>query len=208
MAGPTHNLWWNGALLLAIGGLFFSGMSLRERLVVHREEDQQVKLARLEKEISDKPHKIEVRRELAQLYIDFGNPGLALRLLDGPFEPSLEHLKARAYMEQGLSVNALDSETKVIRYCTHEKCPSWIVASATMRQRILRKLVEAGINDARANPEQSAVAIQGATHQMRIAGSADPSHPVPTLASAAPVSPTTTPSSATPSAPPTKGNTP
>jgi hypothetical protein len=48
-------------------------------------------------------------------------------------------------------------------------CDAWLIASARRRADILEELVGLGVEDARAQPEASAVAYHNATREVRLA---------------------------------------
>ena len=115
-------------------------------------------------------------RALGQAYLDAHAPGLALALIERAPEQvrtrtKVEHLYARALLEEGHAQDALAIERQVLRTCTIADgvCDSWLIASARRRADILTELVGLGVEDARAEPEASAIAYHNATREARIA---------------------------------------
>jgi hypothetical protein len=115
-------------------------------------------------------------RALAQAYLDARAPGLAIALLerlpgDLRARPKMEHVYARALLDEGRAADALGVEREVLRTCTSIDgvCDAWLVASARRRADILEELVAQGVEDARAEPEASAVAYHNATREARLA---------------------------------------
>jgi hypothetical protein len=91
-------------------------------------------------------------------------------------EPGVEHVYARALLDQGRSVDALAAERRVLGHCVAEgrddgapACSTWLIASATRRADILQELVQLGIEDANAHPEASRLAYHNATRQVSLA---------------------------------------
>jgi hypothetical protein len=85
----------------------------------------------------------------------------------------VDHLYARALLDQGRAVDALAVEERVLDACTPRmgagSCDTWLIASATRRADILRQLVQLGVEDANAHPEASLVAYHNATREARLA---------------------------------------
>jgi hypothetical protein len=120
------------------------------------------------------------RRELAQAYLDAKAPGLAIRVVESApassrENPALEHVYARALIEQGRSTDALAAEHRVLAACDRDadrgerRCDTWLILSATRRSEILRQLVDLGVDDAQAHPEASAIAYHNATREAKLA---------------------------------------
>jgi hypothetical protein len=83
----------------------------------------------------------------------------------------VEHLYARVLLEQGHAQGALAVERLVLDRCTMADgvCDTWLIASARRRADILEELVGLGVEDAKADPEASAVAYHNATREARLA---------------------------------------
>jgi hypothetical protein len=89
-------------------------------------------------------------------------------------EPTVDHVYARALLDQGRSADALAAEKRVLVKCADPSsdvpaCPTWLIASATRRAEIIDQLVQLGIEDANAQPEASNVAYYNATRQVSLA---------------------------------------
>jgi hypothetical protein len=130
------------------------------------------------------PDDPEATRALAQAYLDALQPGLALGVLEAA--PALlrgdartQHLYARALLEQGRNDDALAAESTVVASCmpiadnapasqSGPGCDAILLASAIRRAAILRELVALGVEDTRAQPEESFVAYQNATREARV----------------------------------------
>jgi hypothetical protein len=85
----------------------------------------------------------------------------------------VEHLYARALLDQGRSADALAAEKRVLERCADPylivpACSTWLIASATRRTEILEQLVQLGIEDANAHPEASSLAYHNATRQVSL----------------------------------------
>jgi hypothetical protein len=177
---------WNGAVFAAVASLWLASGTQREKPVLT--EDQAVRVRALEAQVAETPSDSGAVRSLAQAYLDARAPGLALVTIESSpttvrREPLLEHLYARALLDQGRAVDALAAEQRVLDRCapglggaivssewgTDSACSTWLLASATRRADILRQLVELGVDDANAHPEASAVAYHNATRQARLA---------------------------------------
>lgn len=168
---------WNVAVLFAIGMIWCAGSTQREKRVVGDLHESRV--AALEDHAAAQPSDPTRVRELAQAYLDARHPGMALATIerapaDVRGEPVVEHLYARALLEQGRSADALAAEQRVLARCTFPVppettvCSAHLIASATRRAEILAQLVHQGIEDANAHPEASGLAYLNATRQVSL----------------------------------------
>ncbi|WP_394843789.1 hypothetical protein LZC95_42910 [Pendulispora brunnea] len=162
---------WNLVLLTAIGVLWLACGVQREKPVV---ADDRLALRALESEVALHPDDAVARRLLAQSYLDVRASGLALRTIEfAPravrSNPELEHVYARALLDQGRSADALAAEHRVLDACSVGECSMSLLASASRRAAILHELVALGVEDAPAHPEASAVAYHNATREARLA---------------------------------------
>jgi hypothetical protein len=165
---------WNVAILVAIGAIWFAGSTQREKRVVGDTHTDRVAL--LEEQVAANPANAARVRELAQAYLDARVSGMALHLIERApesvrKEPSVEHLYARALLDQGRSADALAAERRVLSYCADPAvevpaCSTYLIASATRRAEILEQLVTLGVEDANAHPEASSLAYHNATRQV------------------------------------------
>ncbi len=165
--------WWNVAVLAAVGTLWFAGVTQREKPVLP--EAHAARVRTLEAAASARRDDPGSVRALAQAYLDARQPGMALNVVEtAPAElradPTVEHVYARALLEQGRSADALAAEKRVLELCASPErtCSSFLVASATRRADILHELVQLGVEDAAANPEQSRLAYQNATRHVTL----------------------------------------
>jgi hypothetical protein len=164
---------WNVAVLLAIVAIWFCGTTQREKRVVAVNGDQ---VALLETAVAASPDDSSKLRELAQAYLDARQPGMALAIVErspAPVrtEPSVEHIYARALLDQGRSADALAAEKRVLARCADPvapTCSTVLIASATRRADILEQLVQLGVEDANAHPEASSLAYANATRQVSL----------------------------------------
>jgi hypothetical protein len=124
-------------------------------------------------------------RALAQAYLDASQPGLALGVLEAAptvqrTDVRTQHLYARALLDQGRNDDALSAERRVVASCmpvadstsaspAAPGCDAVLLASAVRRAAILEELVARGVEDTRAQPEESFVAYQNATREARVA---------------------------------------
>jgi hypothetical protein len=170
---------WNVAVLVAVGGLWLASGTQREKPVVTQPTPA---MRALETEVASHPTDAPATRQLALAYLDASSPGLALSVIArSPAsvrrDPSVDHVYARALLDQGRAVDALAAERRVLDRCAASVssdaevpgCDAWLVASATRRAEILQQLVQLGIEDAQAHPEASAVAYHNATREARLA---------------------------------------
>jgi hypothetical protein len=169
---------WNVAVLLAIGVIWFAGSTQREKRVVGDTHTDRVAL--LEEQVAATPNDVVRIRELAQAYLDARAPGMALASIEHASaavraEPTVEHLYARALLDQGRSADALAAERRVLARCAESAadpsseapaCSTYLIASATRRAEILEQLVTLGVEDANAHPEASSLAYHNATRQV------------------------------------------
>jgi hypothetical protein len=170
---------WNVAVLVAIGAIWFAGSTQREKRVVG--ETQTDRVALLEEQVAANPADAAKVRELAQAYLDARAPGMALASIErSPIavrtDPSVDHLYARALLDQGRSADALAAERRVLAKCASPDpsvpaCSTYLIASATRRAEILEQLVTLGVEDANAHPEASSLAYHNATRQVSFSSS-------------------------------------
>jgi hypothetical protein len=168
---------WNVAVLLAIGAIWFAGSTEREKRVVG-DSKAGARVAALEDQVGATPADAAHLRELAQAYLDARQPGMALATVERApaairTDPKVEHIYARALLDQGRSADALAAERRVLARCADPSvdapaCSTYLIASATRRADILEQLVELGIEDANAHPEASSLAYQNATRQVSL----------------------------------------
>jgi hypothetical protein len=130
------------------------------------------------------PDDPDALRALAQAYLDAQQPGLALDILEASpatlrSEPRTQHVYARALLDQGRNDDALAAESRVVASCmpvadrvpasaSGPGCDPVLLASAVRRAAILKELVARGVEDTRAQPEESFVAYQNATREARV----------------------------------------
>lgn len=165
---------WNVAILVAIGAIWFAGSTQREKRVVGDSHTDRVAL--LEEQAAAAPSDPARVRELAQAYLDARAPGMALASIERApqavrIDPTVEHLYARALLDQGRSADALAAERRVLAACSDSSaevpaCSTYLIASATRRAEILEQLVTLGVEDANAHPEASSLAYHNATRQV------------------------------------------
>jgi hypothetical protein len=166
----------NVGVLVAIGVIWFASSTQREKPVVG--DLHSARIATLEDRAAASPGDSGKLRELAQGYLDARQPGMALAIIDHApeamrKEPAVEHLYARALLDEGRAADALATERKVLAQCADPSpeaptCSSYLIASATRRADILEQLVQLGIEDANAHPEASSLAYHNATRQVTL----------------------------------------
>lgn len=171
---------WNVAVLVAIGALWFCGTTQREKPVTT--QSHTTKLSALESKAANSANDPVALRELAQAYLDSNQPGMAVGSIEHASptvraEPNVEHIYARALLEQGRSADALAAEKRVLDKCADPStevpaCSTWLIASATRRAEIIEQLVQLGVEDANAHPEASSLAYHNATRQVSLSVSA------------------------------------
>jgi hypothetical protein len=168
----------NGLVLVAAAAVWMASGTERERAVLSPvgEASNPSAIAKLEADVAGSPNDDAALRTLAQAYLDAHAPGLALAVMDRAPErirarSKVQHLYARALLEEGHAQDALAVERSVLRTCTMADgiCDAWLIASARRRADILEELVDLGVEDARAQPETSAVAYHNATREVRLA---------------------------------------
>jgi predicted Zn-dependent protease len=172
---------WNVAVLVAIGALWFCGTTQREKPVVG-DSTHTGRIGELELKVAANPNDPSALRELGQAYIDVRQPGMAIGAVERAVpavrnKPIVEHLYARALLEQGRSADALAAEKRVLTKCADPSadvpaCSTYLIASATRRAEIIEQLVQLGVEDANAQPEASSLAYHNATRQVSLSVSA------------------------------------
>jgi hypothetical protein len=119
---------------------------------------------------------------LAQAYLDARQPGLAVVLVEtaptfARADARVQHVYARALVDEGRSAEALVAERLVITACgpvvdgagaAAAGCDPLLLVSAIRRADILGQLVLLGVQDAQAHPEETMVAYQNATREARV----------------------------------------
>ncbi len=168
---------WNVAVLVAIGSIWFCGTTQREKPVVG-DSSHHGRIGLLETKVAASPKDPAALRELAQAYLDIRQPGMAVGTIErapteAREEPTVEHLYARALLDQGRSADALAAEKRVLAKCADPSpevliCSSYLIASATRRAEIIEQLVQLGVEDANAQPEASSLAYHNATRQVSL----------------------------------------
>jgi hypothetical protein len=168
----------NAFVLVAAGALWGASGTEREHAVLSPvgQASDAAAMVGLEAEVAASPQDDAKLRSLAQAYLDAHAPGLALAVMerapdDVRLRSRVQHVYARALLEEGRAQDALGVERSVLRTCTMADgiCDAWLIASARRRADILEELVELGVEDARAEPEASAVAYHNATREARLA---------------------------------------
>jgi hypothetical protein len=167
------------AVLAAAGALWLMGGIQRERPVLAVTAPASVRA--LEARVAAAPNDPTATRALAQVYLDARQPGLAVVLVRGAPEGvrrdvRVQHVYARALIDEGLDAEALAAEQRVVGACrpladrraAPDGCDAVLLASAMRRADILRELVSLGVEDAQAHPEMSLVAYRNATREARV----------------------------------------
>lgn len=168
---------WNVAVLVAVGAVWFCGTTQREKPIVG-DASHTGRVGGLEMKAAARPNDPAALRELGQAYLDIRQPGMAIGIIERAApavrrEPTVEHLYARALLEQGRSADALAAEKRVLETCADPSpevpaCSSYLIASATRRADIIEQLVQLGVEDANAQPEASSLAYHNATRQVSL----------------------------------------
>jgi hypothetical protein len=168
----------NGLVLVAVGAVWLASGVEREHAVLASEgpAPDTSAVQALEADVAAAPNDDARLRALAQAYLDARAPGLALAVIERAPEDvrtraKVEHVYARALLDEGHAQDALAVEKTVLRICmvTDGVCEPWLLASARRRADILEEMVGLGVEDARAEPEASAVAYFNATREARLA---------------------------------------
>ena len=169
-----------GVAVLAAGAVLWamSGTE-REKPLLAATAPEAVRV--LEQTAAAHPTDPEATRALAQAYLDARQPGLAVVLVEGARpavrgDVRVEHVYARALVDEGRNEEALVVETAVVAACRpvaegaagSPGCDAIVLAQAMRRTDILRELVALGVEDAPAHPEMTLVAYQNATREARV----------------------------------------
>jgi hypothetical protein len=168
----------NAVLLVGVGTLLLASGTQHERPVLS--EGQGKAVGALEDEYSHHKDAASLAK-LAQGYVDAEASGYAVSVIESaPVElqqtPVVQHSYARALLDSGRAQDALAAEHRTLDMCasyvesntqTHA-CDTWLIASATRRADIIQQLVDLGVEDAQAHPEQSAIAYQNATREAHL----------------------------------------
>jgi hypothetical protein len=164
----------NGVALAATVAMWMATGTQREKPVLAEASNATIRA--LESEVAAAPADSVQVRKLAQAYLDARAPGLAVAAIERApsnvrLDPRVDHVFARALLDEGRAVDALAAERRVLATCTiaDTVCDTWLTASAMRRADILDQLVHLGVEDAEADPEASAVAYANATREARLA---------------------------------------
>src|SRR5262245_14619449 len=100
----------SGVVLAAVASIWLASGTQREKPILN--EDQAAKVGALEANVASNPTDPSAIRGLAQAYLEARAPGLALSVIEtSPTsvrrDPTVEHLYARALLDQGRAVDAL-----------------------------------------------------------------------------------------------------
>jgi hypothetical protein len=171
---------YGAAVLVAASALWAMSGPEREQPVLSAGAPEPVRA--LEASVASHPNDSEDTRALAQAYLDAHQPGLAIVLVEAApatvrYAVRVEHVYARALIDEGRNDEALDAEGRVVGACralaegnvAPTGCDTVVLASAMRRADILRELLSLGVKDARAQPEASLIAYQNATREARVA---------------------------------------
>src|SRR4029077_14593638 len=120
----------------------------------------------LEAEGAAHPNDAGEVRLLPQSYMDHHAAGMAVSLIESSpdavrADPRVDHLYARALVDQGRNQEALAAERRVLVDCSNvvtpggdpRGCDLTLLTSATRRAEILQELVNLGVEDSQAQPE-------------------------------------------------------
>lgn len=171
---------YGAAVLVGAGVLWGLSGTEREQLVLGTPAPEALRA--LEARVAASPNDAAQISDLARKYLEGRQSGLAIVLVEGAPEAvrkdvRVEHVYARALIDQGHNDDALDVESRVIDACrgladgcvAPVGCDPVLLVSAMRRTDILRELLSLGVRDARAEPEISLVAYQNATREARVA---------------------------------------
>lgn len=172
---------WNGAVLVAALGVWFA-TGAQKAQPVFADGAQSDAVRALETEVAQHPRDEAQVRKLAQAYMDHHASGLAVGVIESaPPEvrglPRVDHLYARALVDQGRNQEALVAERRALGSCADfgsdaamaRGCDMALMTSATRRADILQELVNLGVEDSQAQPDEAAVAYYVATREVRVA---------------------------------------
>jgi len=167
------------AVLTAVAALWSMSGVQRERPVLGGVVPRSLRA--LEAGAAARPDDTAATRALAQAYVDVGQPGLAIAVVQAAparvrAESSVMHVYARALFDEGESDRALAVEREVVAACrplteggaAAAGCDPVLLASALRRVDIFRELVVLGVRDAQSHPEAALVAYQNATREARV----------------------------------------
>lgn len=168
----------NAFLLMGLGTLLLASGTQHEHPVLS--EGQGKAVGALEADYAQHKDAPSLAK-LAQGYVDAEASGYAVSVIESAPEelqhtPIVQHSYARALLDSGRAQDALAAEHRTLDMCaTYMEsnsqtyaCDTWLIASATRRADIIQQLVDLGVEDAQAHPEQSAIAYQNATREAHI----------------------------------------
>ena len=171
---------WSVAVPIAIGSFWLMSQPAGQHPLLASQPPETVRS--LEASVAAHPDDPEPTRSLGQAYLDARQPGLAIVLVEGAPQNvgdnvRVEHVYARALIDEGRNNDALRAETHVVETCgvladgrvAPPGCDAVLLVSAMRRADILRELLSRGIQDAQAQPEAALVAYRHVTREARVA---------------------------------------
>ena len=171
---------WNVGVLVAALGVWLATGTQREH-AVFADGAQADHVRVLESDVAQHPTDEASVLKLAQTYMDNHAPGLAVSMIETSPErvrdaPRVAHLYARALVDQGRNQEALVAERSALATCADfgsdeasaRGCDAKLMMSATHRADILQQLVNLGVEDSQAQPDEAAVAYFSAAREARI----------------------------------------
>jgi hypothetical protein len=167
-------------VLAAAVGLWLASGTQREKPVIAETKSDTVRV--LEADVAAHPGDASRVQALVQAYLDAKQPGLAVALVESApgnvrDDVRVDHLYARALVDEGRNQDALMAERRVLGACRSVMdenpsapagCDHTLFASATRRAAILQELVKLGVEDSQAEPEASLVAYHNAIREAHV----------------------------------------
>jgi hypothetical protein len=168
--------WANIALLSGLTVAALVGASRRTPSLVLGAHGQPelARLASLEHRAAVNPSDLGAVTGLARSYLDRGDAGLALAVLQRSGEQvaasaTASDLAASVYLNTGHAREALASTRQALALCADRPCEAGVVSRSARREGLLEAVIEMGVEDVTTNPEVVELAYRRTIRPVRIA---------------------------------------
>jgi hypothetical protein len=166
--------WANALVLVGIASAVLLGATHRSPSLAHpqRQGGSPAHQA-LEERAARDPGDAPAAQALARSYLDRGDPGLAVAVLErSPSaidSASSADFAAVAYLNAGLGTASLSMTRKALDLCERQTCEASLIARAARREELLQAVLEMGVEDVTRHPEALELAYRRTVRQVRVA---------------------------------------
>jgi hypothetical protein len=167
--------WANIAFLSALAVAVVGGASRRApSLVLGGQAGQLAELASLEHRAAVDPSDLGAVTGLARGYLDRGDAGLALAVLQRSNDQVAasavaSDLAASVYLNTGHAHEALAATRQALALCAGGRCEAGVMSRSARREGLLEAVIEMGVDDVTTSPELVELAYRRTVRPVRIA---------------------------------------